>query len=217
MTHTPRTLVCFAVPQESKPFRRRFPPSSQVEILVTGMGPQNAQRSFEQQLAHSTFDRVLTCGFAGGLNPAFRTGEVFFETSSTTLTANLKQAGAQEARFLCTNRVAITLAEKEQLRSRDGADLVEMESGIVQAECRRREIPCATVRVISDAADESLPLDFNALMTPDYRLSAFKMTGALLRHPSSIPGLMQLGRKTAHAADRLAEVLIRFLQLPQST
>lgn len=214
MTRTPKTLVCFAVTQESKPFLRRVPPSPHLEILVTGMGPENARKSFERQLTISQPDRVFTCGFAGGLNPAYPCNQVFFETSSPELTLLLQKAGAQAARFLCTNRVAATADEKRALRSRGGEDLVEMESGVIQSICRSRGLPCATVRVISDAANEDLALDFNQLMTPDYRLSGLKLAGALLRHPGRIPALMQLGKTTAGAAESLADVLERTLQAP---
>ena len=39
-----------------------------------------------------------------------------------------------------------------------------------QAVCAAHGIPCITVRVISDAPDEDLPLDFNALTKPDKNL-----------------------------------------------
>ncbi|MBL9168184.1 MAG: hypothetical protein JNN07_10620 [Verrucomicrobiales bacterium] len=214
MIRIPKTLVCFAVVQESKPFLRRLSPGPELEVLVTGMGPHNARKSFERQLTTCKPDRVFTCGFAGGLNPDCQGSQVFFETSSPELSRLLEQAGAKAARFLCTSRVAATADEKRALRARGGEDLVEMESGVIQSVCQARGLPCATVRVVSDAANEDLALDFNQLMTPDYRLSGLKLAGALLRRPGRIPALLRLGKTTASAAESLADLLERTLRVP---
>ena len=215
MIHQSITLICFAVDQESKPFLRRLSPHSNLEVIVTGMGPENARRSFEMALKDAQPVQVLTCGFAGGLNPAYRNTEVFFETSSPELALVLKRSGARAARFLCTNRIAATAQEKRALRHRGGEDLVEMESGVIQSLCQAHGLPCATVRSVSDAAEEDLPLDFNQLMTQDYRLSGLKLTANLLRRPDRIPALIRLGRSTASAAQSLADVLTQFLR-PQA-
>ena len=212
MSGEPHTLVCFAVVQESAPFRRRRSPASDLRILVTGMGPTNAARAFTQALQERPPERVLTCGFAGGLHPAYGRNELFFETESAEWSRLLTQAGGiRPARFLCADRIAITAAEKAELRRQSKADLVEMESGVIQRLCRERGIPCATLRVISDAANDDLPLDFNSLLTPDHQLSGFKLARALLRNPGCVPGLIRLGRRSSEAAQHLADALERLL------
>ena len=86
-----------------------------------------------------------------------------------------------------------------------------MESSAIRAVCRERNIPAATVRVISDTANEDLPLDFNALMTPDYRLSMAKLLGKLMREPAKIPKLMEFQKRTVVAARQLGETLEKLL------
>ena len=103
--------------------------------------------------------------------------------------------------------VAVTAYEKATLRERTGADAVEMESGIIRRLCRERGIPSATVRVISDTAQEDLPLDFNALMKPNGKLSLGRIARDVLRRPRELPALMALGRQTKLAARNLAVVL----------
>jgi nucleoside phosphorylase len=156
---------------------------------------------------------VLTCGFAGGLNPQLALGDVVFATNDARLRETLSQAGARPATCHCASRVAVTVAEKAELRGKTGADAVEMESEAIQLLCRAKGIPCATVRVISDTANEGLPLNFNALASADQSLNYRKLALAIARSPGKIPALMRLGQNTKLAAVRLADVLAKVVSL----
>lgn len=199
-------LVCFAVKEEAAPFRRALP--AHITILVTGMGAAATERAVKARLAAGDWRLVLTCGFAGALDPALPIGTVLCETDDDfPLRQPLLDAGAVAARFHCAEQVAVTAFEKAMLRERTGADAVEMESGVIRRLCYERGIPCATVRAISDVAQEDLPLDFNALVNAEGKLSLGKLARTVLRRPRKIPALMALGRHSKAAAKRLAAVL----------
>jgi nucleoside phosphorylase len=240
-------LFCFALKEEAAPFRKMaagtVAAAPAASILITGIGRRNAEKSVREFLAgHSGGasvpasrlvsslappDYVLTCGFAGGLNPDLKPGDVVFEIfprssrgdEAQTETGNqlepthvgcyekLIAAGAKPAKFFCAGRIATTAAEKKKLRAETGADAVEMESEAIHAICRECGIPCATVRVISDTANEDLPLDFNALAKPDQSLDYGKLAWAIARSPGKIGALLKLQKQTRFAAERLAEVL----------
>jgi adenosylhomocysteine nucleosidase len=204
-----RLLICFALKEEAAPFRKIAVGKSGVTILLTGIGRQNAEKSLREFLATHSPKFVLTCGFAGGLNSELKLGEVIFETSDETLRGKLLGAGAKPLKIFCADRIATTVAEKKKLRAETGADAVEMESGAIHVVCRERGIPCATVRVISDTANEDLPLDFNALSKPDKNLDFGKLFLAIAKSPGKIPALMQLQKKTKFAAEQLANVLTK--------
>jgi adenosylhomocysteine nucleosidase len=219
------TLVCFALKEEAGPFRKIVAEKSGVSVRIVGIGRQNAERSIREFLAGSDGAvgqtspsgkpwppaLVLTCGFAGGLNPDLKLGDVLFETTDENLRVRLLSDGVKPAVFFCADRIATTVAEKQTLRKQTGADVVEMESAAIHAVCREHGIPCATVRVISDTAGEDLPLDFNALAKPDKNLDPRKLFFAIARSPGKIGALMELQKKTSFAARQLAGVLARVI------
>jgi adenosylhomocysteine nucleosidase len=243
-------LICFALKEEAAPFRKIVAGNAAsaqagISILLTGIGRQNAEKSLREFLnsCRSRGDEtqikkeletphvvsyepnlVLTCGFAGGLNPDLKLGDVVFELPLTPslspsdgervsartgegLVAKLLAGGAKPVKLFCADRIATTVAEKKALRDETGADAVEMESAAIHAVCHERGIPCTTVRVISDTANEALPLDFNALAKPDRSLDFGKLFLAIAKSPGKIGALMELQKKTKFAAEQLAAVL----------
>jgi len=204
-------LVCFALKEEAAPFRKICAGRPEVSVLITGIGQENAGTSAREFLATQTPSLVLTCGFAGGLNPKLATGSVLFATGDAGLGDKLIAAGAEPAEFFCAARIITTAAEKQELRRCTGADAVEMESAAIQALCRERGVPCATVRVISDSANEDLPLDFNRLSKPDLSLHYGKLALAVAKSPGKIGALLRLQKQTRFAAERLAEVLVQII------
>src|SRR5262252_334130 len=115
MPPSPLTLVCFAVKEEAAPFKAAIGSRQNIQILLTGMGQRNADRSISSALSTQKPTLVLTCGFAGALNPDFSLGTVLFSCDEARLQLCLLAAGALLARFHCANRVASTAAEKRQL------------------------------------------------------------------------------------------------------
>ncbi|MBI1177677.1 hypothetical protein GC207_09585 [bacterium] len=201
-------LICFAVKEEAAALTLPHPETRSVVTLLTGMGRDNASRAIEQALPIHKPKAVISAGFAGGLNSQLRRGTVVFDsTDELGIIEQLLGLGAIQANFHCAKRVAVTTVEKSLIRDQTGADVVEMESSAIRAICRQANIPSSTIRVISDAADEDLPLDFNAVMTPDCRMHWGKFAGVLLRTPSLIGRLIEFQRHTKQAARELGRVL----------
>jgi len=209
-----KVLVCFAVKEEAAPFRRRFgPQQSRAEVLITGLGAANAERTLRALLNSPHRPAlVLSCGFAGGLRPGLETGAVLYENEAGhVIKSRLEEAGARMGRFMFSTRVATTAEEKRALWEESKADAVEMESQTICVICREQGIPSATVRVVLDTAARDLPLDFNQLMTADQRMSYGKLALALVRSPGKIEALLQLQKQSRSAAEKLADVLEKFV------
>jgi adenosylhomocysteine nucleosidase len=207
------TLVCFAVREEAKFFK--VPPErvKGVDLLITGMGARNAKWALEKALQRTPAALVLTCGFAGGLNPGLPGGALLYaDEEGTGIGAILADLGASPGSFYCESRILTSAREKNELWRRTGADAVEMESGVIREICRQRQIPSATVRVISDAAAEELPVDFNALLTEKMEIHYGKLAWLLARSPARVRGLLQLQQRTKAAAQKLGQALQELLR-----
>jgi nucleoside phosphorylase len=203
-------LVCFAMKEEAAACKRLLADVSNAEILITGIGQRNASRAIRSVLETCRPGLVLTCGFAGGLNAQLTSGTVVFDANGNfDLEKAWLKAGARAVRFYCAERVVATAAEKRALLKSTRADAVEMESQGICAVCAERKIPCATLRVILDAATEDLPLDFNRLMTPEQKMNYGRLATAILRSPGKIAGLLKLRKRSQSAAEALAQVLLK--------
>jgi adenosylhomocysteine nucleosidase len=203
-------LVCFAVKEEARFFRAR---PGVCKVLITGMGRENAAAGITKALSAIRPRLVIAAGFAGGLNPEIATGTVLCDADQNAgLDEKLLKSGAVPAKFHCADCVAVLAAEKQVLWQLTGADAVEMESSAIRKMCAEHKIPSATIRVISDAAGEDLPLDFNALMTRRRRINCVKLAWTLMCGPGKIPQLLRFEKQTVFAAQRLGEVLQKILR-----
>lgn len=176
-----------------------------LRIFISGMGGRCARAAWEDALKDSRRGKpgcVLTCGFAGALDPALQVGDILCRRNSL-----FPALGFPEGDFFCSEQVILRAAEKERLYRESGCRAVEMESGILHELCRQKGIACATLRVISDSAHEDLPLDFAALTKPNGKISIPALAGELLSHPGKIPALIRLGENTRLAARNLSASL----------
>ena len=201
-------LVTFAVKEEMK----FFPGGPGIRRFITGMGRDNADHAIAMAGEQIKPRLVLTCGFAGGLNPVLKSNEIVFSADEDSpLCDTLKKTGGTPVSFFCARRVAITAEEKQRLWRGMGSDAVEMESESIREYCREHQIPSATVRVISDTALEDLPLDFNTLMSPAQKIHYGKLTWALVRAPFKLAELLSFQQKTIDAAKSLGAFLTKVI------
>ena len=205
-------LVCFAVKEEAKFFNALASGHQNIRIVLTGIGPNNAEREMRRLLQEIQPRLVVSAGFAGGLRPSLSSGTVLFSKSQdAALEQALAKAGAKPAQFHFAKHVATRSEEKKHLHQKAGADAVDMESQVIAAVCREHGIPSVTVRVVLDTAEEDLPFDFNQFLSKDERLDMAKLALAIVKHPGKIPSLLRLRQQSDTAARRLSEVLGRVL------
>ncbi len=204
---TGKICLIFAIKEETKFFN----PLPEVKVCISEMGKNNAQKCIKQILANDKPEIVFTCGFAGALNPALKLNTIVY-SAPDKLKPVLNSLGGVEAKFYCSNHVIHSASEKLKLYQSTNADAVEMESGVICDICSQHNVLCAIIRVISDTANEDLPMNFNEITNDDGKIIYAKLISEILKQPSIIPQLMQFQNKINLSAKALGEFLNRFLR-----
>ena len=171
------------------------------------MGQANAAASIREVLAQHRPALVLTCGFAGGLNPKHAVGDILFDTDDPALSQRLLQSSAQKATLHCSNTIIATAKTKATLHQQTGADAVEMESGVIRHVCVENGIPSATVRIISDGAKDDLPIDFSQFLTTDQKVRIPSLALHVLVRPGRLIALLKFHQSLRRLASKLADAL----------
>ena len=201
--------------------------SAEIVVGLTGIGPTAAASRICGFSWCENIDICISSGFAGGLRAGHVVGDILAATeilpdeprakklgrrliSTKRLLLAAKECGAKVVDRFYSSPTTIQTAE-EKAAFRDIADAVEMESFEVLSEALAWAPEAIAIRAISDSADEDLPLDFDAVVTGQGRISAVRLAAEIVRKPRAIPGLVRLGRNSGEAANRLADFLDSYI------
>jgi len=231
-------LLCFAVSEEFRPFQdlwqqqggtlkpfewpgpRSFTGrawyDSGLVVVVTGMGPRNAEDVGRQAVLRWKPAWLVTSGFAGGLSPDWPRESLIYEADDHfPQVERFSAAGFRPGRLTCQPTIAWNRESKSRLATSVGADAVEMESGALRRVAATFGVPSLTARVISDDWQEDLPLNFGLLMDEQQRLHPGRLAMALAKQPTKVPELAAFGKRAQASARRLATALVAALFRPE--
>jgi len=111
--------------------------------------------------------------------------------------------GAVVGRIHADGDMVVTAQQKEQLHFSTRACACDMESHIAARVAERHGLPFAVARVISDAADRSLPRAAQVAMAPDGGVRIGAVLLAILCRPWQLPALIGVGMDAGRAMRRL--------------
>lgn len=177
-------------------------------LVANGPGPKLAREAATVAGQRMKVDRVISAGFCGALDPAFRVGEVFAAgvvedaQEGSVYPAELPRGTRKYAsgRLISMDRVIVQQRERQDLW-RKGWAAVEMEAAGVAAWTAERSLPFACWRVVSDSGQESFSIDFNQMRRSDGRFAISRITAQALLHPIRVaPELIRLQRQASVAA-----------------
>jgi len=191
-------------------------------LVQTGVGPEKARRAAARLFAHQSFSLAVSTGFACaliateigallvGCDVVASAGQDADASPPVEVPGNEREVMLQLAegagkpvhigRFVSTDHIIPSAAEKRRFASATAAIGLDMESAALATEAQRVGVPFVIVRTVSDLLDEDLPLDFNLFLRPTGWL---KGLAELIGHPSSVAGLCRLRRQSRAAAQNL--------------
>jgi adenosylhomocysteine nucleosidase len=220
-------LFTFAVPQESRDFRRLVGGrnGAAIHIAHVGVGPLAAGNSMKRLLSELQPRLVISTGFAGGLDPRLATGDlVVAENFSSPEVVDRVRAFSAPGKPPALGKVVSypspieSVADKAAVARETGALAVDMESEAIASQCRLSQVPLLVVRVISDPAREPLPVPFADWFEIDrQRPNVFGLLKYLALHPGRIGPFAHFVRGLAPARRHLAEFLVTFLSNLQTS
>jgi adenosylhomocysteine nucleosidase len=170
-------------------------------MIANGPGAELVKQALTEK---KQVDGILSTGLCGGLDPALRVGDIVVSGDSALESPARFVRGAVHT----ADRVIGTAREKRILRNQTGAVAVDMEAATVAAEAAERHVPFLCIRVVSDAAGDTLPLDFNHYRNRRGDFSRSRIALAAVAHPFTVlPQLMEFDRNCRRAADSLGDFL----------
>lgn len=191
-----------------------------VAWCVSGAGGPAAARAAALMIDGHRPRRLVSAGFAGGLDPALPRGGVVRPAAVTTAQAGTRipltrvgagTAAAAETLVVSVTEVVATVAAKRALAARTGAVIVDMETHAIATLAATAGLPCLGVRVVSDDASQTLPAEVAGLARPQSALRRLgAVVGAVSRRPAAAVDLWRLyehavvdGRTLAAELERL--------------
>lgn len=144
-------------------------------------------------------DGVISTGYCGALDPALSIGDIVVSGEAPATGRTFVKG-----RVHSSDRVIVTSPEKRKLLLATGAVAVDMEAATVGEKAAQWNVPFRCIRVVSDTAQEDLPLDFNQFQDSSGRFSLGRIAmHALLRPFSVLPALLRLNKNCRNAGKQL--------------
>jgi len=208
---------------ESDIIRRRAAHEGIADRILVGEGlGRAAARAAANALIAEGARALLSFGIAGGLDPAIECGttviaigikaEDLGTRACTPEWAERLHQALRGATPVVRGDLAYAAAilgtgsEKAAAFAATGALAADMESyGIAEA-AHAANVSFAAVRIVADTALEDLPSIALHAMAPDGSLKLGETLKRVARQPGQIPHLLRLGRSTARARRRLADL-----------
>lgn len=183
-------------------------------IVEIGGGTEAGAEEAVMRLLHKGIEGLLSFGFAGGLSPVLRPGDLVVPDAVLVDGLHLSTDPTLSSRFsrrrgvlLGAHAVIGTVAARRAAHAATGAAAVDLESGAVAAGAHVAKLPFAVVRAICDAWDRELPSVVTAALDGNGRIAGGHIARSLLRRPGEIADLIGLARNAAHARRTLREAV----------
>jgi len=206
--------VVFALEFESAFFRARHDARLRTAIWLMGAMGRNVAIGLEERLKATRPSLIVSAGFGGGLQEGLAVGDLAIGSnySDPGIVSKLQLESWKIGSLLTVPGILETAAEKQRLGRETGCLMADMETSHIADLCRSLAIPLLSVRCISDAVGDDIPVPSEVLINPQSgRPEPLALFRHLIANPTSIPGFNRLLRHSKLAQERLATGLEELL------
>jgi len=215
--------IVFALEFESAGFRAVLQNRMCVSVWTLGVMGKRTAPALEKLIQKNRPSIVISAGFSGALQPDIPAGSVLLGENFTDpdLARQIPvPAGIRIGRFVTSDGILESTAQKRALGLESGALAVDLESEHLHDVCSRTGVPMISIRCISDDMEQELPLPGHILMDPETgRPDPGTIFRYLFRHPAKAAEFARLVRSARMAqralADALNEILPALLKRPK--
>jgi len=203
-------------------------------LLRSGMGKPRARDALLQAMARFPLSMVISIGYAGGLRPGLREGELVIADTifdSHTESGNLPpplpaldKTLVDRAMALCpdipshrgglltVDEAVCKPEEKQALGNRYPVLAIDMETAGLLPVAMQNHLPFLSVRAITDTVEQEL-INFSSCATESGEISKIKAGWHILTHPGTIPKIRKLHGHCQKATQNLTRFVAEFLRL----
>jgi hopanoid-associated phosphorylase len=185
--------------------------------IVSGGVAEALAARLEDAIISDQIVGIVSVGLGGALSPDLAVGDWVVAERVTDGATTWETDAVWTARIAAALRPAVRLGPivgsdvmvantqaKAALYTATGALAVDMESHVAARIASAHNLPFAALRVMSDAADRTLPRAALAGMKPDGGMNLAGVLWALAKDPRQLPALIGTGREAETAFRALA-------------
>ena len=203
-------------------------------ILVrTGIGKDYALSALEKVLNRANPSLILSIGYAGGLDPKLKVGDVVLADHVLKINKALMDVGSypidlkqlelleglacskkivvHRGKLITVDQVVNDSTVKQELGSRYNALAVDMETAALVAHASEKKISFLSVRAVSDTVEQSL-VDVSSFIGDDGEVSKLKAGWYVLTHPHTIKNFISLHGQSQQATRNMTEFIGIFMR-----
>jgi len=179
-------------------------------LVCGGIGAEAARRATEAVIREVNPARVISAGFAGALDASLQVGDILAPRTVINISDGARTEVDSGEGILVSSASVAGREQKIRLSKAYGASAVDMESAAVAVGAEARGVEFGVLKVISDAADCSLPA-FEGFVAEDGTFRTGKFACHIALRPRMWRATITLARNSSKASRVLCGALASYL------
>jgi len=189
-----------------------------IYIVRTGVGKKNAQKGARRLLEKVTPQLGLSIGLCGGVSKSVKVGQTFFSCDVIDLTSGEKFQSKldfpikENSGILGTGDRILGPEEKEKVRTQyPEVQICDMETSGLASVLLEREVPCISIRTVSEPWDWQFPPQEILLQKNRWIQLKMLYRYSRFRFPVEFCRLLKLGWRSHLAARKSSQQTLKII------